>query len=772
MNPVSVSDKSRYDKYIPIFSPGKTDYRIRLWLDTLYKTVNAHDDIKSPPGPAPEKIKWMKIPVPGAPLVPLGGAIPIELTPKFFDERFNGIQEDQPHPEWFIFFLQLGLSLADKTFTNIDTNFMNAINNLDPNNDLDLFCICILDKISSFKINNTPLTIPPTPMLRPYVNRELLKNNNITIEFSKLFQIVDKLIWKQTNVDILSDNHVYEYIYQHIYYKHGGALSSTRLVIRAIAPQPGIDPPLSPDQPNPSVVVLLNLSDDIKTHTYHKYTPDLFEQLKIESKRILNAELRDPIQPLVLGGPIITPFGPRPLTMRAMLLPKDNRAHVPPTNFVKIVTDYFNNLSLSFFKYRIDKFFLSTILKDYTSNSMTKLEDIDTYFFNDKEFPELNVNDKSTTDYYFRKNGILFKNIDGKEICVEGGSELYNKLTLANKCYGTGFKDDNNKKCQDFFVECLQGNNIAQCKEFLSNPNYWSDIESEVNDMLPIMVHELLIKFQFKAIEANLNNQRISKIFSVEQWLLNLRDISNNDPSTLSSDDCDKINKNDKLLAYLRHLVRKLNNNPIILNPNYVAPKIELSQQMSILGNRPLNPKFFNRNVGFSAKIASAIKGILATSNRNMFSIKNRPYGLLRGRFQLGGNTEDDLSIRLKEINLQTHSIFRSHFIGLVDRLQKMGKLISKNDEIKVKKAIDRLEKLERKLNEVLLYIEKYANLMELYKHTDDNNLLSLNYLKKFVDTRNAFMTKTSSKQDYIGQFLIGLADQIGSVKDISASQI
>ena len=90
---------------------------------------------------------------------------------------------------------------------------------------------------------------------------------------------------------------------------------------------------------------------------------------------------------------------------------------------------------------------------------------------------------------------------------------------------------------------------------------------------------------------------------------------------------------------------------------------------------------------------------------------------------------------------------------------------MSIKDETKIKKAIDKLEKLERKLNEVLLYIEKYTNLMELYKHTDENNLLSLNYLKSFVDTRDAFINKTSLKQDNIGTALIRLAGQLENLK-------
>ena len=58
---------------------------------------------------------------------------------------------------------------------------------------------------------------------------------------------------------------------------------------------------------------------------------------------------------------------------------------------------------------------------------------------------------------------------NGNETEVQAGSAVYQQLTEANQCYGTGVIARNANECNNYFIKCLAGKDIQECKSFMEN---------------------------------------------------------------------------------------------------------------------------------------------------------------------------------------------------------------------------------------------------------------------------------------------------------------
>jgi hypothetical protein len=235
----------------------------------------------------------------------------------------------------------------------------------------------------------------------------------------------------------------------------------------------------------------------------------------------------------------------------------------------------------------------------------------------------------------------------------------------------------------------------------------------------------------------------------------------------LTLGEVNKISSNNKLIDYLKMLVTKINSNPAILNSDYVNPndtssisKINNSFEDSYLARKGVKARLAPRNS------ITRLSNLFQQSNDNLrlrFNIgpfSNVPVSFvpsMRG----GNNTviksfEDSLSNEIK----RTSNILANHHNGIKTRLKLYGKEIDPNDNKKIEKLIEQLDKSEEKLYTASLYAEKYAQLLELHGEKDDNNsILTYNHLKEFVDNRNKIFNRVTKKQDDLLSVMKALID-------------
>ena len=215
-----------------------------------------------------------------------------------------------------------------------------------------------------------------------------------------------------------------------------------------------------------------------------------------------------------------------------------------------LVTGPYNK---SAFGYMINKFFITTILEEHTK----QVEPLDL------EVSKILTEEIAPSQQkYYRKlaDGLLYTIVNNVEVGVHSKSEEFAKLTVENKCFGTGFINnlDGNIQytCTDYLRDCLKGRNIQECKRYLKNPNFWTDAVKEVENMLPDIAIITLKAFKFKVQSQfdELLNRRLTKVQTTEKLLESLKDEINNGSipvdQKLTLEDLNLISNNTKLISY------------------------------------------------------------------------------------------------------------------------------------------------------------------------------------------------------------------------------
>jgi len=365
--------------------------------------------------------------------------------------------------------------------------------------------------------------------------------------------------------------------------------------------------------------------------------------------------------------------------------------------------------------------------------------------------------EKQENTYYRKADGTLCTlDKDGKEVDITTGSDEHKKLVVKdNKCFTTGFSDA--AKCSEYFEKCLLGKGIEKCKSFLQVKSYWTDIQKEVDEMVPdVAVHTLeAFKFGKEEVYDEVAKRNLRKFKSVEKWLESLQKLvpsSGSDP--LSDAEYTAIAKNDKLLGYLAMVVKKVNSNADILNG--YSGKTEESLPYSpnqFVGTRlykmGIKPYYSSNNC------MSDICRIEALIKQN----------ILQQRNMLGGGT---LTNKLEGLppHKQTWSILENAYKNLVQSLGRNGKKIQDDDAKKINELINSLKNNEIKLYKAIIYVDKYSDLLNIHGHQDNTDVLSFDHLKKFVEAREKYLTRTSKQQYDLISIIKTIADVASQSKN------
>jgi hypothetical protein len=411
------------------------------------------------------------------------------------------------------------------------------------------------------------------------------------------------------------------------------------------------------------------------------------------------------------------------------------------------------------FLYKYDKYWLNRIFADAVETPMPATP---SSFLTSEEVP-------ADAGKYWRKadGSIWTVDANGKEINVGQNSDAMKALTHNNKCMGTGFEPHGTVTCADYLRDCLSGKDVTQCKQYLGDRNFWNNAQKEVEAMLPAIALRTLSSFEFDQVDVRDETAKmnLAKVIEVTEWLAKLAEITKTNPTKLSQAEYDNIARNDKLMGYLRLLVKKVNSNPSLLNKGIVkSDEQNLYRPNAFKGTRlarmGITPRLFAHNLGLGSirRLAETVRESQKAFRIRLFGPQNM-YGVL-----VGGGIIEEVEDRLSSENKQTWSVLKSHYDALVRQLQDRNKDIAPEDKKKIDELFDRLRQSEIKLTQVLLMAEKYKRLLDVHGEKDANTVLTVNGLKDFVDKRNRYFDRVSKRQNDLMSIVYSVAEQVNKV--------
>lgn len=381
--------------------------------------------------------------------------------------------------------------------------------------------------------------------------------------------------------------------------------------------------------------------------------------------------------------------------------------------------------------------------------------------------------DETQRDVYFRKVGnhnSLYTHENGGHVDVSSGSKKYMELQN-DKCLGTKVIENGTLKCNDYLTKCIQGNagDINKCKQYMMDPDFWTTIQREVNEMLPHIATSTLNSFGFKVV----NKRSLSEYESVGDWSKSL------DQKGLTSAEVDSIRKNSKLTQYLTMLVNKVNSSPAILNKHYVVKYTDdFNDQARRFANwslsaRGMSPRVVVTNLNVSRQISSLNNSLLDLRSHvngriafvpgtglvingiNIPIIHGLQFG--GGSVKLAPHVSENDSIRV------SYPVIKNLYHGIKGALASKGKSFGTDTESQFENNLEQFRKIEEKLIKAINYSDKYLDILNIYKDYDHENILSMDHLKSFIDKREYYFDKTIGKQTTI----LGAIEQIAnSVND------
>lgn len=346
---------------------------------------------------------------------------------------------------------------------------------------------------------------------------------------------------------------------------------------------------------------------------------------------------------------------------------------------------------------------------------------------------------------------LVKKNSDGSEEPVKDPAIV---MTEVNNAYINDPKNIKNvlpinvdpTTIAGYFTDCITGNDITRCAQYLAMPNFYEQSVQAVDNMEPQLVIQLLTAYGFKVengYDSQTRNTNFKRIMTVGDW-----------EETVVKKLADEkvrnsILSNQNLKWFLKCLVAKLDNNPAILNKDYKGEPMRRMQYTGRIASLiPHMPPLSNKVRSFYAANVALPSQILAI----MFgSSPFRPF-LRGGSTQTGGDgtvvvpAPGALSFNAKDLYTNSAAVFRSVFLNLHASLKRMGKDINKTDEDSIFRLLDELADREKILNNSLSLIEKYLNALNSGLN-DESASATLKLMEEQVANRNKAYRGASKRQ-------------------------
>lgn len=441
------------------------------------------------------------------------------------------------------------------------------------------------------------------------------------------------------------------------------------------------------------------------------------------------------------------------------------------TTFKAALAKVMNKDIATYFNYNINEFFVSLMLDE----AVTKpVEEESSTFFDDVPADE---------NRYFRNaDGLLMERDvnDPNGRPVYTGSKTWETMTM-DKCLTTGVakvSKDGKLTCANYLEDCLSGSSdgLNKCKNYMKDASFWENAKEEAENILPPMITKTLKAFGFDYVQyrSDVTKQNLWKVQSFSNWLNNLTKLAADGKNGLTPDDVVQISKNEKLRGYLEMLIKRVNENPVILNPDYNGPTNRSNRssdyfkenKLSRFGLLPHEP--VNNFMSSVERTNVAVGTALGMQMRAVGLPLGMPLGvpvILTGGAYF--NPIDSLEEKYKYPVKQSWSVMERQYDGLIERLKRNNKSISSKDNQQIRSLIEKLKDAEIKLTKAMLYTEKYAKLLEVFDQQDGNNVLSFDHLQQFVDARNNYFKKVYERQNSLVSIIRTVAEAVAKeVKD------
>ena len=415
------------------------------------------------------------------------------------------------------------------------------------------------------------------------------------------------------------------------------------------------------------------------------------------------------------------------------------------------------------FTYQMGEYLARRILQDHATANVsvgsTFLTDLDSKLA------------EPTHEFYRKPEDLskLWTKENGVEVEVQRESQRMRDVTRnPADCHGHKVISNGAETCHKYLEECLNGNSIDKCRNFMKNPIFWGNgaggAKTEVNGMLPATALATLEKFGFRKLSVfdNIAKRNIYKVETVSSWLENLS------KTIADINEYKAIKDNGNLIQYLSLLEVKINSSPEILNKGITSSD----------GTQPFNPnKFagqFASQVGIRAKLPNTYSGLHARHVNTL--INSGVIGLPKlvipfvlssmrgGNNMVGGDVSDYVSNMLIDDNKDTKFVafeYENMYNSYKNALKGMNKTIDPVDDKELQKLITSFKNTEKKAFVSLRLIKKYIELMDIFKYNDPNQVLTLSNLDLLVSTNKSQLDKGTKKQESLTNALNTLASVV-----------
>lgn len=380
----------------------------------------------------------------------------------------------------------------------------------------------------------------------------------------------------------------------------------------------------------------------------------------------------------------------------------------------------------------------------------------------------------------------------GAELTIDEVRDSIDKEFTCNKTIGLNKKNVSPQEqqfiCTNFLLDCIQGNdeaNIAQCKEFMTDDDYWENAADEVDNIPLLMALQTLTAFGFEPEADVESNDDYVKMMDFDTWLnLLISNKSISGDASTPGTEAYKINQNVKLKGYLSGLVNRINMNPSIINKDFKHPDVKNSNNSNKSNNSnysyDLKPEYqghllqFNRQRGGNHRVQQYDKFALGGRVNNVFDNINDLNRIIEthlysnNNIQYGGenqpspqeisrynNVDKTLRTRLRMVmGPQYENIFKD----LTKELKKRKKALKPQDHKKITDMIRELRNNELILNDILLAENIYIHALDVYG-TDLTKGSSLSYdeLEKIAEAKNKKMKSIDKKITKLHDIVIKL---------------
>lgn len=739
---ITVPNSTQYDEYLCLFTSNESDKRSRLYLSELKHVALAAMKNR-------------------------GGANvdPIDLNmnnwdskrAEYFRDKY-GLGDNETHPEWFGFLVdlfynrgnrtmaQLNTAVAPQPASTIGTKILNVIRklaNAAPGSFEDVLVHLVRKLMGSITGPNGRDLLPTksdwgSATDFQYNNNNNILNNNLIGTVNTVGTPLLHAQWLWSAYEWIQQNQLTiqtVYLYVNTNQNVGGVGNSVIMALgQAFSQTNGTRPRDLISWNNIQNAGGAGFLND-STHANHA------GGTVVQSWINLNNELRT-----LIPNPVVAPGA---LHQQACL-----------SLMQQLIIKINGLIRKTAFGYKYDKYLVNSTLQAFVNNAAIPVTP--SSFLTD--FSDVQDVNQTKEKYIRKSDGLLYEvKPDGSHELVELNSAAIQNLTEANKCLGTGFENDNTwqgpNTCAQYLDECIRGGDIAQCKNYLQNINFWNNAAKEVDAMQPLIAFKTLQSFEFGRVNTQLpNGQTIERVQTWSEWIDTLKNKVN--PQELT-----QISGNVKLQEYLNLIVKKVNENPAILNKSYIG---EVKTVTSVDPNSKLGKFGLQLASPFTNNILSSILKTQQTGNQanNQVALSlglNTFPGL---RFNLVGGasySEEYLAENLK----QQHSIILALFNTMKSRLSKMGKSITPADEQTILKLIQELKEKERKLHKIILMTQRYQELLIAHGVQDPTSALTINHLNQFVEQRNNYFQKVQTKQNNLMSIIKTIAE---SVQNLSAN--